>query len=205
MLKDKFILFAQKFSKDEVLIKKLWSEILIYHINSKRIYHNLEHLIYILKEFEKIDLTQEEEIVIFFTTIYHDIIYDVTKNTNEAQSAIIAKKRLLDLKVPFSIIKQVVELILLTKTHNKTSIKAYQLFLDADLSVLGVESKIYKKYTLKIRKEYKIYSDDVYKIGRIKVLKHFLEKDKIFQSDFFYNKYEETAQKNIQNELLLLK
>ena len=143
--------------------------------------------------------------IIGFTIFYHDIIYDVKQNNNEAQSAILAKKRLLELNVPQKIITQVVELILLTKTHNETTNELYKLFLDADLAILGTDKKSYELYSQAIRKEYSSYDTKTYNQGRIKMLQSFINRPKIFQTDFFYIKYEKTAQKNIQNELLQLK
>ena len=205
MLKNKFIIPSEKFSHNDNLIKKLWNEIILAHLSSQRYYHTLTHLKHIFEEFQDISLDKKEKNIIIFTTFYHDIIYDVSKSDNEIKSAILAKKRLLELEVPMTIIKQVVELILLTKTHHTTNNLCYQYFLDADLSILGTTPENYQKYTQQIRKEYQIYDDRSYKKGRTQVLEIFLKKKRLFQNDFFYEKYEKNAQKNIQNELLQLK
>jgi len=76
--------------------------------------------------------------------------------------------------------------------------------LDADLSVLGKDFETYLKYTQNIRKEYSIYPDFLYKPGRKKVLKHFLELESIFKTEYFKEKYEARAKENIAKELQLL-
>ena len=205
MLKQKFISLAQQFTQNKTLINTLYKEILLAHTNTQRHYHTLKHLEALFKEFIPFMLEDEALCVVGFSIFYHDCVYNVTSQDNETQSAILAKKRLLELGVSLKIIKQVVELILLTKTHQTSPKKLYNLFLDADLSILGSPPKRYKNYLQEIRKEYAIYDDNHYKKGRIMVLEHFLKKEKLFQTDFFYEKYEKIAQKNVQNELLCLK
>jgi predicted metal-dependent HD superfamily phosphohydrolase len=49
-----------------------------------------------------------------------------------------------------------------------------------------------------------MYPDFLYKPGRRKVLTHFLEMERIFKSDHFYQKYEEQARKNLLFESIAL-
>jgi predicted metal-dependent HD superfamily phosphohydrolase len=55
-----------------------------------------------------------------------------------------------------------------------------------------------------VRKEYAIYPDLLYRPGRIKVLKYFLEKPRIYHTPYFWEKYEEQARANMEAELLIL-
>jgi predicted metal-dependent HD superfamily phosphohydrolase len=68
---------------------------------------------------------------------------------------------------------------------------------------LGSSEEVYENYTITVRKEYAIYSDDVYRKGRQKVLNYFLEKERIYESDYFYELYEKKARKNLNWELTL--
>ena len=178
------------------LIDSLWCEIHTQYSEPHRDYHTLKHLEQIYKELEALTLDP----IVEFTIFYHDIIYDVEKNSNEEQSALLASKRLKELKVERSLINDVTQLILLSKQHEPTDIQKYQLFLDADMTILGSSPAAYEQYTQSIRKEYSIYSDNTYNHGRRKVLLHFLKKSKLYQSEYFYHKYEEQAQKNILTE-----
>ncbi|MGE4514074.1 MAG: hypothetical protein AB7E26_09720, partial [Chryseobacterium sp.] len=69
------------------------------------------------------------------------------------------------------------------------------------LSILGSESEIYVSYTQKIRKEYSIYPDLLYRPGRKKVLEHFLKSESIFKTEYFKEKYELRARENILSEI----
>ena len=196
MLKNKFRALCQKFSKDEALITVLWQEIEITHSQSTRYYHNLKHLEHIYKELEVFEITPLLEFAIF----YHDIVYDAKRNDNEQQSALVARERLEQLTVPQKLNEQIFQLIVETKMHNASS-EENKLFLDADLSILGSQEKNYNKYIQNVRKEYAIYNDTTYFTGRKKVLEMFLEKERIYESEHFYDLYENKARKNLEQEL----
>ena len=192
MLKHKFRTLCLNFSKDEKLINKLWLEIFHEHCKVTRHYHTLTHLEHIYKELEALEVTP----FLAFATFYHDIVYDASQNDNEEKSAFLAQKRLAELNVPKELNKKVFQLIIETKTH-QASTKENSLFLDADLAILGATEATYTNYTQQVRKEYAIYDDATYFKGRKKVLKMFLEKDRIYESKHFYDKYEKQARVNI--------
>ena len=96
MLKTKFTALCQNFSKDKALISSLWQEIQLVYSKPTRHYHTLKHLEEIYKELQSFNLTPLLEFAIF----YHDIVYDVKRDDNEEQSALLAKKRLEELSVP---------------------------------------------------------------------------------------------------------
>jgi predicted metal-dependent HD superfamily phosphohydrolase len=94
--------------------------------------------------------------------------------------------------------------ILATKSHHQSSDTDTNFFTDADLSVLGQSWEIYSTYFKNVRKEYSIYPDLLYNPGRKKVLNHFLAMDRIFKTEFFYDKFEIQAKKNLRKELEIL-
>jgi predicted metal-dependent HD superfamily phosphohydrolase len=200
MLQKKFKTLCQNFSKDKKLTTQLWEEIALRHSEISRHYHTLTHLEHIYKELQEIDLTH----LLAFATFYHDIVYDAQRNDNEKQSALLAQERLAQLNVPIGLNEKVFQLIIETKRH-KASSKENELFLDADLSILGSSEKSYKLYAKNVRKEYSIYDDKTYFIGRKKVLKMFLEKNTIYESKHFYDKYEKQARVNMLIEYNSLK
>jgi len=64
---------------------------------------------------------------------------------------------------------------------------------------------MYENYTHQLRKEYAVYPDLLYNEGRKKVLMHFLEMNRIFKTDEFYNQFEKQARENLKRELKELK
>ena len=91
--------------------------------------------------------------------------------------------------------------VLATKKHAACDDTDTNYFTDADLSVLGQGWYVYSNYYRQVRKEYALYPDIIYIPGRKKVLQHFLQMERIFKTDHFFNKFELQARENIQKEL----
>lgn len=191
---------------DNVIVDTFWNDIETKYTNKKRYYHNLTHLYNMFLQIEEFKIEIEDLNSLKFAIWYHDIIYKSTKKDNEAQSAIFAEKALKILKYDMSEIEKVKNLIISTKTHEllltQNSDNAY--LLDLDLSILGADWKTYSKYIQNIRKEYKIYPDILYKRGRKKVLKHFLERDVLYFTEMFRTKFEQQARSNLKREIEML-
>lgn len=141
---------------------------------------------------------------ILLSVIYHDIIYDPSKNNNEEMSAQLAVERLRSISFPEDKIARCSDQILATKGHQVSSDNDTNLFTDADLSILGANWDNYSVYSKNIRKEYSIYPDELYYSGRKKVLQHFLQMERIYKTAYFFHKYEDQARININKELVSL-
>lgn len=200
-LKERFSENCLQFTQDQKLIEKLWSEIEKNYSQKGRYYHNLEHLENMFSELDAIKDSISNYSNISFSVFYHDIIYDASSKSNEEKSAEFAKARLQQLNINETDISEIYQQILATKAHESSDDKDLNYLLDADLSILGKDLETYIDYTKKIRKEYSIYPDLLYKPGRKKVLKHFLEMENIFKTGYFREKYEEQAKKNIEFEI----
>ena len=105
------------------------------------------------------------------------------------------------INVPTEIIENCKSQILATKTHQDNSDIDTNLFIDADLSILGQDIETYKVYFQNVRQEYSIYPDIIYNPGRKKILQHFLEMDRIFKTDYFFAKFENQEKLNLHYEL----
>lgn len=203
-LKDRFVQLCFPFTKDQGLIARLWKEIETKYTEKGRHYHDLLHLERMFEEFEAIKDSISNFSLISFAVFYHDVIYDATSKSNEEKSASTAEKRLTELDLGKEEIAIISAQILATKSHQNSENSDINYLLDADLSVLGKDWETYLDYTQKIRKEYSIYPDFLYKPGRKKVLRHFLELESIFKTEYFKGKYEVQAKENIEKELQLL-
>ncbi|MBB6329205.1 putative metal-dependent HD superfamily phosphohydrolase [Chryseobacterium sediminis] len=203
-LKNQFEQLCSSFTNDHQLTNSLWKEIETKYSEKGRHYHNLLHLENMFSELGAVKSNISDFTAISFSVFYHDIIYDATSKINEEKSVAKAEKRLAELHLDKNKISMISEQILATKSHQKSNHRDTNYLLDADLSVLGKDFKTYLEYTQNIRKEYSIYPDFLYKPGRKKVLKHFLELESIFKTDYFKEKYEAQAKENIVEELRLL-
>lgn len=201
MLQNTFIQLCSAYTNDNSLIQKLWNEIETAYSNKKRYYHTLSHLEFLFQQLTNVKEKIQDWHAILFSIFYHDIFYHVLKKDNEEQSALLAEKRLSELTVSENKIAKCKEQILATKSHNVSNDNDTNLFTDADLSILGQGWNIYETYTKQIRKEYSVYPGFIYKPARKKVLLHFLEMEKIFKTDKFYNLLEKQARENITREI----
>lgn len=201
VLKDRFETLCLNFSENKILVEKFWTEIENNYSTKSRYYHNLPHLENMFEEIDAVRDQIEKFENISFSIFYHDMIYDASSKLNEEKSADVAKERLESLGVNNDKIQNIYEQILATRSHKRSENEDTNFLLDADLSILGKSDEAYLEYTKQIRKEYSIYPDLLYKPGRKKVLKHFLELENIFKTEYFIGKYEIQARENIKSEL----
>jgi len=203
-LKTVYFSLLEPYTQDIGLVESFWQEIILQYGGAGRFYHTLVHLEHIYGQVLPLKPDIEDWDTLLFTLFYHDIIYNALRKDNEEKSAEIAEAHLSALGYPPERISRCKAQIIATKSHVESSEQDTNLFLDADLSILGQEFSIYKTYTQQIRKEYAMYPDLLYRPGRKKVLQHFLGMDSIFKTRYFQEKYEASAKKNLQAELAQL-
>lgn len=201
-LRDCFIKLCARYNTG-VDASKLWDDIREKYSHPKRHYHNLHHLSALLDQLETVQDDIHDWDCVLFALFYHDYIYKVSKNDNEERSANEARKKLGLLQLSPSKISLVMEIILATKSHQQKANNDINIFLDADLSILGSDRQTYELYIKQIRKEYIIYPDFLYRPGRKKVLKHFLDMPSIFKTSLFRDRFEQNARENVIWELNL--
>lgn len=201
-LKEKYTKLLANIGFDEKEIQHNWLELETAYSKKSRHYHNLTHISDMIDCYEtyleKLQFPNE----ILYAIFYHDYIYNSRKKDNELKSAEYALS-ILPKNISFD--RQLVfDAICATQQHQHNAIEDINWLIDFDLKILAQDWEDYQVYFEQIRKEYRIYPDLLYKPGRAKALKHFLENESIFQTDEFRNLYEEKARMNIQKEIKLL-
>ncbi|HEX8575272.1 MAG TPA: hypothetical protein VF677_03165 [Flavobacterium sp.] len=183
-------------------IQHNWSDLEKAYSHKSRYYHNFIHIAAMIESYEAyIDQLQFPD-EILFSIFYHDYIYKSSKKDNELKSAqyalsILPENSRLDKQLVF-------DAICGTQLHKHHTTEDINWLIDFDLKILAGDWSDYKIYFKQIRKEYRIYPDFLYKPGRAKALKHFLEQEFIFQTVIFRNLFEEKARENIKKEISLL-
>jgi len=181
------------------LLKKQYTE-------KGRHYHNLEHLEAMFRLFDAHRPHLQDPDTVALAIFFHDVVYRASRKDNEEKSAVWAAKKLTEPGYPKGRIDRVCAFILATKTHTMPPGAPADLafLLDFDLAILGAPWADYEWYAQKIRREYSIYPDLLYRPGRRKALEHFLERPFIFQTDTFRAAFEQTAIANLRREIELL-
>lgn len=139
---------------------------------------------------------------LYIAVLYHDAIYDPTRDDNELQSAYLYELHCDDMgETPD---KKIIQMILDTKEHIPT-IEESKLIIDADLWTLGSNCLTYVVYKKAIEKEYSHLSDVEKYVGRTNFLENMLARENIFYTPEFQRYYGDIAKTNLECELQGLK
>lgn len=166
------------------------------HAHPSRHYHNQTHvsecLAHLGSAVHLAHAVEEIEIAIWF----HDAVYDTRRSDNEARSAAWADRFLTRQGATEDQVERVVTMILATRSHQAETADA-RLMLDIDLGILGQPVEVFEAYDQAIRKEYHWLSHAQYRSGRVRVLKGFLDRAVIYQTESFAQRFEKAARDNI--------
>mgnify|MGYP002349283385 CR=1 FL=1 len=200
-IKKVFFRIMKNFNISKSAASDKWKELSDLYCSKNRYYHTFTHINNMLKVLNSFGIIKNDEVCddkLILAAIYHDAVYNPQKNDNEDKSSLLMERHLNFFAVDEEI-NLIKKYILATKTHQKTDDEAVNLFIDADMSVLGASAAEYKKYAAQIRKEYAFMSDEQFKKGRLA----FLEKTLLcpFCTELFRAELQENAQTNMQNEI----
>ena len=162
----------------------------------QRHYHNWSHIENCLTELSEIQELIDTN-TIALSIFYHDCMYKPIDPNNELRSAETAFINLLALGFSESFARNVYNHILLTTHKIPANTLSEQILLDIDLSILGKDPITFASYESNIRSEFDFIPTDDYLIGRIMLLHSFRKKDRIYLTNHFYDKYEDSAWDNL--------
>ena len=158
-----------------------------------------------LNHLDEFRATDESKMVHFpvvaMTVWYHDTVYYPYARNNELQSArlfaLVGKLGYLE----ESFIKRVVEGILATTHHRPSDSPNIRTLCDIDLAILGQPENVFSRYEQQIRLEYDAVPENQFRTERRKILVQFLERPRIYQTDFFRERYEQKARENLTSSI----
>ena len=133
----------------------------------------------------------------------HDRVYDAKRTDNEERSAELARQMCLDLGQE-GLADLAVELVLDTRHDAKPRTKTGKWIVAIDLAILGESRERYDEYESNIRREYAHVADAMYRLGRSRVLRGFLEMDRIYDVPELHERFEQLAKDNLRRALKAL-
>ena len=170
-----------------------------------RAYHSFAHVQEVLRHVETVSAgpgwTHAREV--FLAALFHDAVYVVGRSDNEARSADLALQALATFlpaePLDTALIRTLIEL---TARHGKL-VRAdldedARLFLDCDMAILGASPAAFDAYDAAIAEEYRSVPRPIFRFNRRRFLKHLLETDRIFLSDFFHARLDAAARANLR-------
>lgn len=161
-----------------------------------RHYHNQTHVAECLGHFSSCKELAERPAEIEVALWFHDAIYDTKSGDNEERSADWASEYLNAEGVAQPVVDRIHQMIVATKTHESSSADE-SLLLDIDLGILGATRAAFEEYDAAIRSEYSWVPLEQYVAGRLAILKAFLGRQKIYQTDHFGRILEANARLNL--------
>jgi predicted metal-dependent HD superfamily phosphohydrolase len=169
-----------------------------------RKYHNLSHLCSVLARLDEVKHLTEKKDEIELALWFHDAVYQPFSKSNESDSAEWARKFLDENDMTEQVQELVHRLVLATSHSSVLKSDDEKLIVDVDLSILGTSKDQYAQFETGVRSEYRQVPSSVYARGRKAVLKGFLQRDRIYSSEPFYEAFERQARNNLESELCRL-
>ena len=167
-----------------------------------RHYHTLQHLRECLAQFDAAATLARRPAEVELALWFHDAVYDPQRQDNEERSADWARASVLAAGCAAKMAERVAGLVLATKSHQAPAGGAdAALLLDIDLAILGAAPGRFDEYERQIRAEYAHVPDDEFRTGRARVLRSFLERERIYLTDAFHDALEARARANLERSL----
>ena len=199
-LKTRWINLFQQYADADYLCKG-FDDLVQRYAEPHRHYHTLVHVVTCLNIFDKAIDNISDSFCVETAIWFHDVIYTPQKGDNEYASAKHAKSFLSNIHVEEEKISKIENLICLTKHPTSPSSDDEKYLIDIDLMILGAEPEIYEEYDRSIKKEYSFVPNLLYKKGRKKLLKSFIEKNSIYETNFFIQRFEKQARDNLKKTI----
>ena len=170
------------------------------HARAETPYHSWRHILHGLSIlFEYRDSIPDFDAALI-AWLNHDRIYDAQRADNEDLSADLARQMCLDLGQE-ALADLTVELVLDTKHDREPRTETGRWIVGVDLAILGETRERYDQYETNIRREYAHVGDLMYRLGRGKVLRGFLKRDRIYDVPELNARYEANARDNLNRAL----
>lgn len=168
-----------------------------------RRYHTRAHIDDCLKKLGDVQgLTAEERRLLTCAIWWHDAVYDATRPDNEEASAAMAERDLQALGEDAAFRIEVARLILLTKGHAVApDDRLGAILVSIDLSILGEAPQVYDAYVAAVRQEYAHVPDEAWRVGRGRVMQHFLSAPVLYADPDLRARFETQARANLAREL----
>jgi predicted metal-dependent HD superfamily phosphohydrolase len=170
-----------------------------------RHYHTQQHIAECLTEFDEARHLIQQPIAVELALWFHDAVYDPKAADNEEQSALLFKRCAAEIPLPDSLIETGSKLVLATKHHSPDADCYSMLIVDIDLSIFGKPRERFLEYEQQIRQEYLWVPQALFSSKRAEILKRFLARETIYGTDWFRNKYEQQARRNLDESILKLR
>lgn len=174
-----------------------------------RRYHDATHLLACLRHWHEIAPRCADPPAVALALWFHDAVYWPWAKNNERRSADWARRFILGCGLPperaDELARRVEQHIMATQHHHGDLTGDDRWVVDIDLAILGQPPHIYDLFEEGVRREYRWVPHAAYVAGRSKVLRGFLERPRLYATDWFHERHEAPARANLQRALTVLR
>lgn len=177
-------------------VEAIHADLCARHAEPQRRYHTLDHIRHCLSELDAAMTPSRVRDTLEMALWFHDAIYQPGAADNEARSAALFVDCAQSIFPP-EFAADVCRLIMST-THRAPPADAQQCWMsDIDLSSFGLPWCEFIRDSLHVREEFKLQSDDQYYASHSAFLRGFLRRQRLYQTEYFFARYEAAARLNI--------
>lgn len=181
--------------------RETYTAIIDAYSEKHRKYHNVSHLCSVLTSLDEVEHLTEKKDEIALALWFHDAVYKPFSKSNESDSADWVRNFLDANDMSEQAQERVHRLVMATSHASFPKSDDEKLIVDIDLSILGRAEDQYALFETGVRCEYRKVPSCIYARCRKVVLRSFLERDRIYSCEPFYEAFERQARSNIQSEL----
>jgi predicted metal-dependent HD superfamily phosphohydrolase len=201
-LKQNWEALTASFCADPALRGRVYHELQTRYQEPQRAYHTLAHIQALLELGQEYQGEFQDPLSVGLAIWFHDAIYNPRKGKNELYSARLAKRQLGQMGASAALQERVAELVMATAGHKADPRDGDALlFLDLDLSILGAEPEVYTAYLAQIRREYRFVPGFLYQRARLRFVRGWLARPRLFMSEVGHARWEAAARVNLAGEL----
>ncbi len=166
-------------------------------------YHSWRHILHGLGLLWEYRAAIPEFDALVLAWLNHDRIYDPQGTENEEKSADLGRETCLELNRP-DLADRVHALILDTRHQAAPDTPAGRWIVGIDLAILGETPERYDRFERAIRQEYAHVPKILYRVGRGRILRGFLDRDRIYEVPVLHERFERRARENLMRAVMSL-
>ena len=176
----------------------VYSELVAAYAEKHRHYHTNEHIEDCLQQFDTSANLAQQPAEVELALWFHDAVYNPMSQDNERRSADWSRQFLAAAGADPNRCDRVYDHIMATR-HEPGELEGdAALVVDVDLSILGRDQATYDAFENNVRREYRWVPSALFRKKRAEILQSFLDRDAIYTTAAFHERYEDAARRNIE-------
>ena len=181
--------------------ERVYDALVARYAEPHRHYHTQRHLAECFAQLADVRAGVERLGEVELALWFHDAIYDTKRRDNERRSAEWAREAAVSAGLSSTVGERIAALVMATRHAAVPVGPDAHAVVDVDLSILGAPRERFDEYERDVRLEYGWVPGLLFRRERRKILRGFLERPRIFQTNAMHAAREERARANLERAL----